>query len=64
MRSLSFETLTLFHFDKDSIIPELLGKEEIEWLNSYHEKVYRSLSPLLPEEVAEWLRDKTAPLEY
>ena len=63
-RWLCFETLTLCHFDKDAIIPELLGKEEIEWLNSYHEKVYRSLSPLLPEEVAEWLRDKTAPLEY
>lgn len=59
-RWLSFEPLTLCHFDTSALVRELLTQEEVDWLNAYHERVYRTLSPDLPSEVARWLREKTA----
>lgn len=59
---LEFEPVTLCHFDTAAIIPELLGSEQTAWLNDYNERVYRTLSPLLPQEIAEWLREKTRPV--
>ena len=59
---LDFETLTLCHFDTSAVIPELLGPEALAWLNGYNERVYGTLAPLLPPEVASWLRTKTLPL--
>lgn len=59
---LGFETLTLCHFDTSAVIPELLGPEALGWLNEYNERVYRTLAPLLPPEVAAWLRTKTLPV--
>ncbi|WP_326975222.1 aminopeptidase P family protein [Caproicibacter sp. BJN0012] len=61
-RFLRFEILTCFPIDKEPILPELLTKEEIAWLNEYHSRVYRTLSPLLSSETLEWLRKKTLPL--
>lgn len=57
-----FETLTLCHFDTSAVVKDLLTKDELEWLNAYNERVYLTLSPLLPTPVAEWLRGKTLPL--
>lgn len=59
---LDFETLTCCHFDTSAVIPELLGPEALAWLNAYNEKVYRTLAPQLPPEIAAWLRAKTLPL--
>ncbi len=59
---LEFETLTLCHIDTSAVVRTLLGPEDIEWLNTYNEKVYRTLSPLLPDETAAWLRAKTMPI--
>ena len=59
-RWLAFEPLTLCHFDTDGLDLSLLDRSEIEWLNAYHERVYRTLSPHLPREIADWLREKTA----
>ncbi|MBE6235981.1 MAG: aminopeptidase P family protein [Bacteroidales bacterium] len=59
---LDFETLTCCHFDTSAVIPELLGPEALAWLNAYNEKVYRTLAPQLPPEIAAWLRAKTMPL--
>lgn len=59
---LDFETLTLCHFDTDAILKELLNNDEIKWLNDYNERVFRTLSPRLPAEIALWLRDKTEPI--
>ena len=61
-RWLQFEPLTLCHFDTSVLVRELLTPAEIEWLNAYHERVYRILSPDLPADVARWLRGKTAPI--
>ena len=57
-----FETLTLCHFDTAAVLPELLSADELAWLNAYNERVYEALAPLLPEDVALWLRSKTLPL--
>ncbi len=57
---LRFEPLTLCHFDTSALEPNLLGDDELEWLNNYNELVFTTLGPLLPQEVALWLREKTA----
>ncbi len=59
---LEFETLTLCHIDTSAVVRDILGAEATAWLNSYNEKVYRTLSPLLPADVAAWLRAKTMPI--
>ena len=59
---LEFETLTCCHIDTSAVIKGILGPEATAWLNAYNEKVYRTLSPLLPPETAAWLRFKTAPI--
>ena len=59
---LEFETLTLCHIDTSAVVKGVLGPEATAWLNSYNERVYRTLSPLLPPETAAWLRFKTAPI--
>ena len=52
---LQFETLTLCPIDLSPVIPELLTAEEKSWLDSYHKRVYDSLSPYLDEEEKKWL---------
>ena len=59
---LSFETLTLVPLDRCLILKYLLNQDELFWLNTYHHKVYTSLQPLLPNHIAQWLKDVTAPL--
>ncbi|MGM9735411.1 MAG: aminopeptidase P family protein [Candidatus Cryptobacteroides sp.] len=56
---LEFETLTCCHIDTSAVLADLLTADETQWLNSYNEHVYQTLSPLLPPEVASWLREKT-----
>jgi len=54
-----FEPLTLCPIDLKPLLPELLSPEEKEWLNNYHQQVYTSLSPFLPQEQKEWLAKAT-----
>ncbi|SKC65101.1 Xaa-Pro aminopeptidase [Bacteroidales bacterium WCE2004] len=61
-RWLAFEPLTLCHFETDALDLSLLDRAEIDWLNAYHERVRQALSPHLPGEIADWLRDKTRPV--
>lgn len=56
---LSFETLTCCHIDTSAVLPDLLGPEALAWLNDYNARVYETLAPLLPEEVADWLKNMT-----
>ncbi len=58
----SFETLTLCHYDTSALVRDLLTPDEIAWLNAYNERVYRTLSPRLPSDIAAWLREKTRPI--
>lgn len=58
-RFFNFETLTLCYLDNNLVEKTLLDEKEITWYNEYQERVYRELSPLLSEEEAIWLRNKT-----
>ena len=61
-RWLRFETLTLCHFDTSILVRDLLDDSEVKWLNEYNDRVFRTLSPHLPSDIAAWLRQKTLPV--
>lgn len=58
-RWLRFEPLTYCHFDTSILVRELLTQAEIDWINRYNAKVCDTLCGLLPDPVAQWLREKT-----
>ncbi|MBP7669496.1 MAG: aminopeptidase P family protein [Candidatus Eisenbacteria bacterium] len=58
----ALEALTLCPIDRKLIEPALLSKEERDWLNEYHARVMKELSPRLAPEVSAWLAEQTAPL--
>lgn len=58
---MNFEVVTLVPFEREAIIPELLGETELKWLNEYHKHVYEAVEPLLEnKEEKEWLKEATA----
>ncbi len=59
---LSFANLTLYPFERDLIIKDDLNKDEIEWVNQYHQEVLSHLSPLLNDEEIKWLEEVCRPL--
>ncbi|MFK0271982.1 aminopeptidase P family protein [Pseudomonas asiatica] len=59
---LNFETLTLCPIDTRCLVPELLAREELDWLNGYHARVRERLAPLLKGDALAWLQARTAPL--
>jgi len=59
---MTFEALSLAPFDLRLLEPSLLTQPEADWINRYHEQVFRELSPRLEEPDAVWLRQATRPL--
>jgi Xaa-Pro aminopeptidase len=57
-----FQTLTLCPIDTAPLSLDMLSKDEINWLNAYHQGVFEALSPCLGEEEVEWLKIKTKEL--
>ena len=57
-----FETITLAPFDLASIDPKLLSETEIDWLDAYHARVRKTLSPLADPKTRAWLRGATRKL--
>ena len=55
-RFLRFETLTLCPIDTRLVEPGLLSPEEVRWLDGYHARVRRELSPLLDPVARRWLK--------
>lgn len=55
---LCWETLTLCFYDTQLIEMSLMTKDEIDWINNYHKKVYQTLKPLLNTDEAAWLENK------
>ena len=55
-----FDTATLCPIDTKGILPDLLTKDEKDWLNAYHRSVYEQLSPWLDNPEKTWLEKKTA----
>ncbi len=60
---LAFETLTLCFYDTSLIELSLMTDDEIDWLNAYHVRVYKEVSPLLNAEEAKFLARKCAAVE-
>ena len=62
-RYLQLQPLTLCPIDTAPIDLSLMTDEEVEWLNSYHQRVQDELLPLLKEESdRNWLVENTKPL--
>ena len=57
---LQFESLTLCPIDKTPIILDMMTQEEIDWLNTYHQHVFDTLSPHLTTDEVSWLREACA----
>jgi len=58
-----FETITLAPIDTRLIEPKLMNSDEIKWLDAYHARVRRTLSPLVDPSIRRWLAAATRRLE-
>ena len=56
---LQFDALTLCPIDTAPIDVSMLSDEEVEWLNSYHRRVYDAIASHVSMEEREWLREAT-----
>jgi len=56
---LKFETLTLCPIDLNAIDATLLSPKEKEWLNNYHQEVYKALEDDLSTAETDWLKEHT-----
>lgn len=59
----AFESLTLCPYERDAIDISMLTEDEIRYVDEYHEKVYKTLEPLVDSETGAWLACQCAPLE-
>ena len=57
---LAFRPLTFVPIATSPIVPGVLDKEQIAWLNDYHRKVFEQLAPRLAEDERAWLAEKCA----
>ena len=57
-----FETLTLAPIDRNCVEPKLLSRDDIRWLDAYHARVRREVSPLVSPTTRRWLAQATKPL--
>src|SRR5581483_5636487 len=58
----AFETLTLAPIDRRLIDREMLSAAELAWLDDYHARVRREVSPQADETTRLWLDAATAPI--
>ena len=56
---LEFETLSMCPLELKLIDAALLTETQKEWVNNYHNQVYKTLAPLLEESERVWLKGKT-----
>lgn len=56
---LKFETISFAPIDIDAIEVNLLTDEELDWINSYHKKVYDKLNEFMTDEEKVWLKEYT-----
>jgi Xaa-Pro aminopeptidase len=56
---LGFETLTLAPIDLSLVEPKLMDSAEIAWLNDYHARVRKTLSPRVDASTRAWLAKAT-----
>ena len=51
-----------FPIDKNLISREMLNDDEIDWIDKYHEKVYKNLSGFMQEKELVWLKKSCEPI--
>ncbi|TPM44908.1 aminopeptidase P family protein [Mesorhizobium sp. B2-2-3] len=59
-----FETLTLAPIDVRLVRSDLLTRDELHWLDTYHARVLVEIGPMLDGETLAWLEKATAPLPH
>ncbi len=59
---MGFETLTLCPIERKMIDARLLTREELDWLDNYHARVWRELRPIVDGPAANWLTKACAPI--
>jgi len=59
----TFKTATMVPIDKEMLFMEIMSKEEIAWLDEYHQEVYKQILPLMKtQEEKDWLKAATDPV--
>jgi Xaa-Pro aminopeptidase len=59
---LKFENISWAPIDRELIDSKMLNKEELNWINDYHQRVFEKISGFLTLEEKNWLLDVTKPL--
>jgi Xaa-Pro aminopeptidase len=59
-----FETLTLAPIDIRLVRTDLLNRDELHWLDTYHARVLAEIGPMVDGETLAWLEKATAPLPH
>ena len=60
---MGFETITWCPIDRRLILPDLMTREELDWLNAYHATTREKLMPLIEDaKVRTWLDEATRPI--
>lgn len=62
IKTLGLSTLTLAPFDKNLIDKTMLTPRERSWIDGYHARIKRIISPLVDKDTADWLENACAPL--
>ena len=57
---LAFHPLTFVPIATSPVVPGVLTRDELDWLNAYHREVFEKLAPRLNEEERDWLAKKCA----
>jgi len=59
---LGFDTLTVVPFDRRLIDVDLLSRQERDWINTYHARVWQCLEAKVDAETRGWLKEATQPI--
>jgi Xaa-Pro aminopeptidase len=59
---LGFETLTVVPFDRRLIVVDILSRQECDWIDTYHARVWQCLEGKLDADTRAWLEQATQPI--
>ena len=57
---LAFRPIMFVPIATSPIVPGVLSRDELDWLNAYHREVFEKLAPRLTEDERDWLAKKCA----
>jgi len=59
---LAFDTLTVVPFDRRLIVVDNLSRQERDWIDTYHARVWECLEAKLDTDTRAWLKEATQPI--